>query len=106
MEGRASWSGSCVLSIGAMRIVARKEWRVMASELQGRTLLVWLVGLAGLLGAVAAVALAAPAYAVPAGGVMGVGVVGSVWGGLRIRSRNRLRAALDAFAERELGRQR
>jgi hypothetical protein len=80
----------------------------MAAAEKSAKSLAWLLGLAGLLvigGAVTAVALAVPDYAVPAGGLLGFAVVGSVWGGFRARSRNRLRAVLDAFADRELTRQ-
>jgi hypothetical protein len=78
----------------------------MAVQQKGWKVLAWLVGFAGLLVlGVAVTAVAAPSYAVPVGGVLGFAAVGGTWGGLRARSRYRLHAALDAFADRELARQ-
>jgi hypothetical protein len=60
-----------------------------------------LLGLAALL-TVAALAAGGYAAGVAAAALLGIAVL---WGG-RIRSRHRLRTALDAFAARELTRQR
>jgi hypothetical protein len=56
--------------------------------------------------AVAVAALLGGEYAVPAGLVAGVAGLAGLWGGLRARARYRLQTALDAFADRELARQR
>jgi hypothetical protein len=80
----------------------------MSIREQGTNVVTLAVGAVGLLGilAVMAVALAwgAPAFPTIAG-VCLAGAFGA-WGGLRARSRSRLRAMLDAFADRELARQR
>jgi hypothetical protein len=77
----------------------------MATVVRGGSTAAWLAGFLVLLALGAAVVLSAPRYGVPLGGLVGLALFGATWGGLRARSRHRWRAALDAFADRELARQ-